>query len=116
MSSGSDSSGRSNEGMETTETIEINATGELRGFTFTGFDGCVWAIRNTRTGMGAIRKALNNPLRAVYAVAYENRGKIVGHTVIVISSDGDLISHTSHSGKVFPPLLSGLPVRWGSRS
>ena len=99
-----------------TETIEINATGKLRGFRFTGFDGCVWAIRNTRTGLAAIRKALSNPLRAVYAVTHKNaRGKITGQTAIVISSDGVLFSHTTHSEKTLAPLLYGHPVRWGNK-
>lgn len=100
-------------------TIEINATGKLKGFTFTGFDGDRWAINDTRTGMHAIKKALSSPAEAVYVRENYvrenyNRKKITGHTVIVISN-GVLFSHTTHSEKTLAPLLYGHPVRWGNK-
>jgi len=102
--------------MEKMGTIEINATGKLKGFTFTGFDGDRWAINDTRTGMHAIKKALSSPAEAVYVrenYVY-NRKIITGHTVIVISN-GILFSHTTQSAKIMPPFLYGHPVRRGNK-
>ena len=98
---------------------EINATGKLKGFTFTGFDGDVWAINDTKTGLTAIKKALSSPAEAVYVRENYvrenyNRKIITGHTVIVISN-GILFSHTTQSAKIMPPFLYGHPVRWGNK-
>lgn len=103
-------------GMEKMEmkTIEINATGKLKGFTFTGFDGDRWAISDTRTGLPAIKKALSSHVEAVYAIETYYRDKITGHTVIVISN-GILSSHTTKSAKIMLSLLYGHPVRWGNK-
>lgn len=95
-------------------TIEINATGKLKGFTFTGFDGDRWAINDTRTGMHAIKKALSSPAEAVYVRENYYNGIITGHMTIVISN-GVLFSHATHSAKTMPPLLYGHPVRWGNK-
>ena len=92
------------------QTTEIQATGKLRGFTFTGFDGEVFQVRDTFEGLAAIKKALNRPLRALYARTEKNRrGQIVGVFVIAISADGHLYSHQGKAGLL--NLLEGLPVR-----
>lgn len=92
------------------QTTEIQATGKLKGFTFTGFDGEVFQVRDTFEGLAAIKKALNNPLQALYARTGKNlRGQIVGVFVIAISSEGILFSHQGKAGLL--NLLEGLPVR-----
>lgn len=92
------------------QTIEIQATGKLKGFTFTGFDGESFQVRETVRGLAAIKKALNNPLQALYARTDKNRrGQIVGVFVIAISSEGILFSHQGKAGLL--NLLNGLSVR-----
>lgn len=96
-------------GMEH-QTTEIQATGKLRGFTFTGFDGEVFQVRDTLKGLAAIKKALNSPLQALYVREEKNRrGQVVGIFVIAISAEGFLYSH--QGSKTMLALLEGLPVR-----
>lgn len=92
------------------QTTEIQATGKLRGFTFTGFDGEVFQVRDTFEGLAAIKKALKSPLKALYARTEKNhRGKVVGVFVIMISAEGFLYSHQGRESLL--NLLEGLPVR-----
>lgn len=92
------------------QTTEIQATGRLKGFTFTGFDGEVFQVCDTFEGLAAIKKALNSPLRALYARTEKNRrDQIVGVFVIVISAEGFLYSH--QGSKTLLASLEGLPVR-----
>ncbi len=96
--------------MQIEAGTEINATGKLKGFTFTAFDGRVFLIADTKTSFAAFKKAVNEPVAAVYVKRFfDEREKLTAIMAVVITKEGTLASYYG-TPKTVENLLQGLPV------